>query len=266
MKNSIPKIIHQIWMQGINDVSDQNMSRINNIVNLHKKWKYVLWDENMIYELLKNNPDWLDEYDKFVYLHQKVDFAKFVILYNFGGIYIDIDCDIIKNLDDIFAKIDDYDIILSKMSDKIDSISNYIMCGKNSDCLNNGIIIGKPHTYILSYLIENFKTQCNFYENKIMCIQNTTGPPIFNELIDLYIKNNNKPDDILILPNYYFEPCIGQRCSIEAETYIAHKHELSWLSENQKIIFDFFSQLNLIYLTLFIITIIIILIYVMKKN
>ena len=39
-----------------------------------------------------------------------------------------------------------YDLVISKISDKIDMISCLFTCHKTSNCYNNGIIIGKPNT------------------------------------------------------------------------------------------------------------------------
>jgi mannosyltransferase OCH1-like enzyme len=255
--NKIPKIIHQIWLQGEENVSPTVANNIKKIKEINNDFKYYLWDEIKILELVKKDDSLLKKYYGFIYLHQKVDFAKIVILKYYGGIYIDIDCDVVKNLNDIFIKYNKYDLIVSKLNDKIDLVSSLLTCHKKSNCYNNGVIIGKPNTPVLNYLIENFKSQCSFYENKLLCIQNTTGPPIFNTLIDKYIENYDlNKTKILILPFYYFEPCIGENCEITDETLIIHKHELSWLSEDQKKLFKYLSQINLLQLVLLIISIV----------
>ena len=184
----IPKIIHQIWMQGYENISEKNKEKIENTKKMHINWTYILWDNNKIEELfnVKNNIQYMTKYNKFIYMHQKIDFAKILILNYYGGIYIDIDCDVIKNLDNLFEKFNDYDFIISKISDKIDNISNYLTCHKFNECYNNGIIVSKANIEICAYLMDNFLYDCEWYENKLMCIQNTTGPPIFNTIIDKY--------------------------------------------------------------------------------
>jgi len=259
---NIPKIIHQIWMQGYENISDINKEKIKNTKNIHYNWIYILWDDKKIEELLnaENNIEYITKYNKFIYMHQKIDFAKILILKNYGGIYIDIDCDVIKNLNDLFEKINGYDFIISKLYTNNDIISNYIICHKFNECYNNGIIVSKANIEICSYLMDNFLYECQCYEIKLSCIQNTTGPPIFNTIIDKYIKNNHNNDNknkILFLPYYYFEPCSEPKCKINENTYIVHKHELSWLSESQKKIFNFvLCYINLTYLLLLIIILI----------
>lgn len=267
MCDIIPKIIHQIWMQGYVNISLKNKIKIENTKKKHLKWKYILWDEKKIIELL-NEPSYLkykEKFYKFNHMHQKIDFSKIMILDKFGGIYIDMDCDVIKNLDIIFDKNKNYDFIISKMSDKIDSVSNYLTCHNFNKCYNNGIIISKQNIEICKYLMDNFLNQCNFYENKLLCIQNTTGPPIFNTLINKYI-SEHKNNKILILPYYYFEPCIGTNCNITNDTYIVHKHQLTWLTEQQKEILNFItSYINLTYLTTIIIIIFLLTLFIILK-
>ena len=254
--NNIPKIIHQIWMQGEKNITEEKKNNIKNIKNLHQNWTYVLWDEIMIINLLNNNINLLNKYYKFIYMHQKIDFAKILILYYFGGIYIDFDCIVIKSLDPFFIKYKEYDLIISYISDKTSYISNYFTCGKFVKCVNNGIIISKKNTDFCNYLLKHFKYDCSFYETKFICINNTTGPAIFNYLIDQYKKNNGH-DKILIVSNEYFEPChLGENCDIGENTYIEHRHELTWFSDSQILLLKFYTKYE--YYILFIILIVII--------
>jgi len=86
----------------------------------------------------------------------------------------------------------------------------------------------------------NFLYNCDFYENKLSYIQNTTRQSIFNTLIGKYM-NKNKNSKILILLYYYFKLCIGSKCDITDDSYIIHKHELTLLDGLQKDIFEYIT-------------------------
>ena len=262
--NNTPKIIHQIWLQGEDNISEEDKKKIINTKKLHQNWKYILWDEPMIINLVKKNKEYLNKYYKFIYLHQKVDFAKFVIIEEYGGIYIDIDCDVIKNLDNIYDLINKNDLVISKLP-ALDPVKNLIGCNKTSACYNNGIIVGKPNSKVIKFLINGFETECSYFSNKMLCIENTTGPLIFNNLVDYYIKNISDKD-ILILPNYYFEPCFNGECNIVDNTYIIHNHELTWLGPHFKPIFKTIGSINFTYLSLVILFFIILLFFIKKKS
>lgn len=170
----IPKTIHQIWIQGEEFIPENLVQNKDKIKQLHPQWKYILWDEVKILELLKRNKKWIKTYYKFDYLHQKVDYAKLIILYTHGGICIDMDAYTIKNLDDLVNKYSDYDLIVSYIRN-VGVVGNYIMCKDVNSCMNNGNFFGKPNTDILQYMIEHITTHCS-YLLKEYCILHTTGP------------------------------------------------------------------------------------------
>ena len=261
MNNNFPKIIHQIWLQGYKNLSDDNKKKIEITKQLNSGWKYILWDEIKILELINGDKELIDKYYKFIYLHQKVDFSKFVVLYKFGGIYLDMDCNVVKNLDELVEKNSQYDMIISKLSDKVNAMINYVTCRSFDTCVNNGVIITKKSTDICNYLVKNFLSECGIVESKTICIQNTTGPVIFNKLINDYIKNINK-SKILILPHYYLEPCIGNECEINDNTYVIHKHELSWLGNNEIKIMNYYLQNQILINNIFLIIVVVIILII----
>lgn len=236
MGEKIPKVIHQIWIQGEENIPED--LRVNNtkIKQLHPEWKYILWDEITILELLKKtNGEWYKNYYKFDYLHQKVDYAKLIILFLYGGIFIDMDAYTIKKLDRLFDQYGDYDFIVSYVN-AINPVVNYGVCRRFGQCLNNGIFLGKPNTDILIYMLDNISFTCSNIESKINCISNTTGPTYFDKYVLKYINDVNKENKskILILDNEYLEPCTLNICEITGNTYIRHEHNLSWINYSLK--------------------------------
>jgi mannosyltransferase OCH1-like enzyme len=243
MTNKIPKIIHQIWIQGHDKIPDKLKIFQQQILKLHNndKWKYILWDDNKIIELIsKVNKVLLDTYLSFTYLHQKVDLAKLIILYVFGGIVIDMDAYTIKKLDTLFDKYNNYDFIISYFRN-IGYIGNYVICGQTSQCFNNGNFISKQHANILLYMINHIvnNSKCSVFDFKENCINKSTGPLFFNSVINRYISDNNitNKSSINILDYKILEPCDGNNnCDIIKDTYIIHKHEHSWHNGFMKII------------------------------
>jgi mannosyltransferase OCH1-like enzyme len=276
---SIPKIIHQIWLQGVSYISDKSRERINKIKNIHDitdnisiegkkvrvfgEWEYKLWDEIQILNLLQSlDKKYIEKYYKFTYLHQKVDYAKFIILKVYGGIYIDIDCNVIKNLDGLFEYVKDYDFIISYIS-QTNKLFNYVGCGYLSKCINNGIIISKKDTDICNYIIDELKYDCDdLITRKSKCITNTTGPVIFNKIIYSYLSNNNSnKSKVLILPPEYLEPCLFDVCNNTKNTYIEHIHEWTWIGDNYKKICLFYTRNTALLNVIFAITVIILVLY-----
>lgn len=96
----IPKIIHYCWF-GRKPLPDLAIKCINS-------WKKFLPD----YEIKEWNEDNFNvnmiPYTKEAYAAKKYafvsDYARFWILYKYGGIYFDTDVEVIKNIDDIILK------------------------------------------------------------------------------------------------------------------------------------------------------------------
>lgn len=241
----IPKIIHQIWIQGEEHIPENLLQNKFKNKNLHRHWKYIVWDEINIIELLqKTNKKWLKKYQTFTYLHQKVDYAKLIILYTHGGVCIDMDAYAIKRLDDLVSRFSNYDFIVSKLRD-FSIVGNYFICRHTNQCLNNGNYLGKPNTDILRYMIENISTDCSFVPFKEYCIGITTGPLYFNQVIRKYM-NEKRPSKILILDNEYLEPCVHTECVVTDNTYIKHEHANTWISDFAKVIMDLYIHYTLL--------------------
>ena len=101
MKNiQIPKVIHYCWF-GRNPLPSKAVECI-------ESWKKYLPD----YEIKEWNEDNFDirinPYVEEAYHMKKYafvsDFARFWVLYNFGGVYFDVDVELLKPIDDILEK------------------------------------------------------------------------------------------------------------------------------------------------------------------
>src|ERR1700677_60433 len=111
--------IHQIWMQGLHNVPDKYKPNIKKTVNTNPNWSYTLWDSESIEQLVKYNNTINKTYNALHYMHQKIDFAKYIILYLFGGFYIDMNAYAIKNLDNLINDYSQYDLIVSKLGNNL---------------------------------------------------------------------------------------------------------------------------------------------------
>ena len=56
------------------------------------EYKYILWDDNDCRELVKNKlSKYIEMYDSFPHDIMRIDFSRYCILYEYGGIYADMD-------------------------------------------------------------------------------------------------------------------------------------------------------------------------------
>lgn len=121
----IPKIIHNIWIQGYDTLSEKNKQNYDNIKKLNHDWKFIFWDEPMIIELMKKYPKIHDIYnnvEKLSYTFKinmyaiKSDISRYIILKEYGGLYFDIDFECISSFNDLFNEDDTIYTISSNIS------------------------------------------------------------------------------------------------------------------------------------------------------
>lgn len=95
---TIPKIIHQTWK--IEKIPSEWQE-------YHKTWKdkfpspeykHILWTDKMIRDFIKENYGWfLDTFDSYPKGIQRADVIRYFLLYHYGGIYADLDCEVREN-------------------------------------------------------------------------------------------------------------------------------------------------------------------------
>ena len=192
----IPKTIHQIWFQGEDNMPEHLKKYHQTWIENNPDYHIKIWDEGMIKKEIDSFPDAdvRDMYNNYPYMIQKIDLAKYIILYRYGGIYIDMDVKNLQRIDESFFS--HYDLILSKMPENI--IFKYLSTlGEKSiftDIINNGIIMAQlQHQVILETINEAKKNKNSIYKNinKPLYIFITTGPLCLTNAVNTYFKTNS---------------------------------------------------------------------------
>jgi len=98
----IPKIIHNIWLKGYDNIHNEHKISHLNIKKNNPQWEFIIWDKNMIEKLLQPYHEILKLYNKSD-TKDKIEIAKYVILKEYGGIYFDMDYRCISSLDNLFS-------------------------------------------------------------------------------------------------------------------------------------------------------------------
>ena len=96
-KPVIPKIIHYCWFGGT-ELPKQNMEWISSWSKYCPDYRIVEWNENN-YDVTKNQ--FMHEAYRMKKWAFVADYARLDIIYNYGGVYLDTDVELISNLDDL---------------------------------------------------------------------------------------------------------------------------------------------------------------------
>ncbi len=87
---TIPAIIHQTWKD--QHIPKRWSAAHNSCLARHPEYEHILWTDASSRLLIKERYPWfLDVYDAYPYPIQRVDAIRYFILYQYGGIYIDLD-------------------------------------------------------------------------------------------------------------------------------------------------------------------------------
>jgi len=105
----IPKIIHQTWKDdNLATHSSIALSSRQKIQKYHEDWEYRLWTDfdidNFIENVVKSEmPHFYHIYNQLPLKIMKIDFVRYLWMYFFGGIYLDLDIVCFTNLHSIFT-------------------------------------------------------------------------------------------------------------------------------------------------------------------
>lgn len=212
----IPKIIHYCWF-GKQPLPESAIKCIESWKKYCPDYKIIKWDENNC-DLL------LNDYVKEAYESRKWAFVSDVmrlkIIYEYGGIYLDTDVEIVKNFDELIK----YDGFFGFEGKK------YINTG-----LGFGAVKGNS---LIKHILDD-------YEGKHFLLKDGTCdtlpcPHRNTEILKKYgfsangkmqVINNN-----IVLPGEYLCPYdyeTGNLC-ITDKTFSIHHYDASWQSEEEK--------------------------------
>jgi hypothetical protein len=176
----IPKKIHQIWIQGIEKLPKKLYDNHMLIKKSNPEYEMKLWDDKSISELLRTrHPDLYQVYincDKLKGPGGKYtcmsDIGRYVILYEYGGFYIDMDFECSINLDKLYDEKDDM----------IFADNTYIL-----------FKLFRKITYTALYNLAfcAFKPKHEIWDNIFKIIVNAKKKTTIGEAVDRYLQSNN---------------------------------------------------------------------------
>ena len=212
----IPKLIHYFWF-GRKPIPDQYKEYIDT-------WKHFLPD----YKIIQWNEDNFDvnecRYCKEAYLKGKwafvSDYARFKVLYEYGGLYFDTDVEVIKPMEDIIER------------------GAFVAC-ETEKTIAPGLALGvEPHNEIYKEIIDAYEKRSFIRKNGDMDL--TTVVEFTTDIFKSHGfagKNEIESFDGLIsYPPNYFCPVNYQtgEMVITNETYTIHHYGASWHTTKER--------------------------------
>ena len=223
----IPKIIHQIYW----DFYGNNKDIPKKWKSYHQSWKdkfpepeyqHILWDYDKSKDLIEKEYNWfLETWNNYPKHIQRVDTVRYFILYHYGGIYADLDCEVRENF---YQYLDQKNINLAQSPYQEDGIMNNLMASPEK--------------------VELWKKVFDTLENKknILSTLESTGPRVlkntFKErnLINILDYNNfnplkKRPYFYGLVENSFFTPIDNSKSKNWNKAYVVHHGSESWRNE-----------------------------------
>lgn len=177
----IPKIIHQIWLGS--PVPAKYRSWQDSIKKNHPGWTFMLWDDEKLKNFPMHNKKLFEEARSYAI---KSDIARYEILHQLGGVYLDCDIESFKPLDVFHYCCDFY----AGLETNLIRVANSII----------GSSIGNP---VMAECI-NVISRANVRVSGFMDIVNVAGPKV---LTDAFVKVMSSCDDrCVVFPSGFFYP------------------------------------------------------------
>jgi mannosyltransferase OCH1-like enzyme len=107
---SIPKIIHYCWLS--NDPVPEKLQKCMSSWNKLEGYKFMLWNFER-FDI--NSSIWVEQAFKAKKYAFAADYIRLYAVYNYGGIYLDMDVEVIKPFDELL----DTDIMLAYENDEV---------------------------------------------------------------------------------------------------------------------------------------------------
>ena len=96
----IPRVIHQTWKD--DEVPERFLAAQRSWKEAHPEWEYRFWtDVDLALLVRERAPELLPLWDRYPEAIQRVDAARYVILREFGGVYVDLDVRCLRPLDSL---------------------------------------------------------------------------------------------------------------------------------------------------------------------
>lgn len=230
MTNYIPKIIHYVWLGG-NPIPE-------NLNEYIKTWEKFLPD----YEIIEWNESNID-LDKYQYCREAYDAKKYAfasdvvrldVLYNYGGIYLDTDIEVLKSLDDLLEHRG-----FSGFESDEEVAAGIIGSEKGGEWVKDQLDYYKTADFVNDKGKYNFKT---IVETITEISEEKYGLRKNGEL--QILKN-----DFVIYPTDYFYPQSPKtgKITLTENSYAIHHYAGSWVTPKNKLNLKIFTFIEMIF-------------------
>jgi len=192
---NIPPIIHQVY-EAMEGPSEALIEISKSWKKFHPEWEYRFWNKETMENFLHADfPDFLSVYRNYPFDVQRWDAIRYLLLYRFGGLYVDMDYECLASLDILLQ---DSDCCLG-LEPKLHSREFNIPYS-----VGNALMATIPNHLFFKTIIEDLIVNQHtiFSKYSTQQILASTGPFMITRIYNDYLNN----EQIKLLPDELIAP------------------------------------------------------------
>ncbi|HEX3999711.1 MAG TPA: glycosyltransferase [Pirellulales bacterium] len=219
---TIPKIIHQTW-------KDENVPAVlrpyvESWRRHHPQWEWRLWTDKENRRFIRRHyPAFLKQYDRYPWPIQRVDAVRYFLLERFGGLYVDLDFQCLRQFDPL---LEGRSCVLGQESLEHGRLfqRTRIVC--------NALMAAEPGHPFFRRVIEELPAFAA-KPDPAQTVLTTTGPFMLSDVYDGFASK----ETIALMPPDYFYPLSMEQADEfrntgrpvdQLDAYAVHFHVGSW--------------------------------------
>ena len=179
----IPKNIHQVYFFITDkELPAKYVENQESWIKQNPEYNYILWNATMIEQLIEDKyPEVEELYHSYSHWIRRSDVARYLVLHQFGGIYVDMDLKCLKPVSQLLNEVGNKGIVMYETT---------------PFGVTNDFLVAEAHHPFLAYVIRGLKYSNRWYIFPHAQTMLSTGPTY---LTGRYF-NFDQPDDIHIFP------------------------------------------------------------------
>jgi len=178
------------------------------------EWNYMFFtDKDIIHFILEKMPEHYNSFEQFKHKIQQLDYFRYLVIYYYGGVYLDLDINILDSLNDLYynnPEMCKFPVELTNITDTIITRQGF------NNLIGNYAFYAPPKHPFIKNIINNIDAQ-RIHDDDIKIAQSenmdppsqvyvycTTGPVLVTQT---YIDNSNLVE--LLTPTPMKHNCFG---------------------------------------------------------
>ena len=234
---TIPRVIHRMWANDdfLNEEHSEMTQHFNHCLDIYnrKQWKTILWSDESIQNFIQMYyPAFISTFEAYPFTIQRVDAARYFILYHFGGVYMDMDigCFATKDIGEI--------VKVMEASGKYAALPKTQPIG-----LSNDVMFASRNSPFFKKAIDVLPTKNRWFGIHYLTVLYSTGS-LYASLLYLNLNPTEQRQIAIIPPQLYSEK--GTR-------FFQHLHGSSWHNSGEWVLryfYDFGFEFALLFILL----------------